>query len=353
MGKTTLYLKENIRMKNRKTMLCLALVLVLAILLSGCGRKQSNEDTAVPEAPASYDYKTEESAAGAYDSDDSAPMPAPDIAKSAGTTYGDSTSTVGDQIQNSGQKKVYRSYLSIESTDFDNNYNAILAKVDECGGYISNSNMSGGLNYDGTQRLRRANLELKIPTAKYREFLSYGETFGNIVNQNESVEDITSSYLDVEARISSLKAEEERLLELLQQTGTLEELLAVEDRLANVRYEIELYTSTRNTYDSWVNFCTVNIDISEVMRTSPPVVTFGDRIIAAFGDSWSAAADFFRNLAVGLVYALPTLIIFAVIAVVVIIIIKKSKPRRQLKAKLRAEIKADAEAKTAAQQDVK
>lgn len=339
-------------MKKRKSLLVLAAVIVVVLLLSGCGKKSAYEDAGYVSAPAAYpsynDYKSDYAAA--YDEGE-AYYPEPEESAAGAVAYGDSTSTVGKQVQNSGQKKVYRSYLSIESTDFDANYNAIMAKLDECGGYVSSSDMSGGLNYDGTPRMRRASLELKVPAAYYRDFLSAGESFGNIVNRNENVEDITSSYLDVEARLSSLKAEEARLLELLNQTGTLEELLTVEERLADVRYEIERYTSTRNTYDSWVNFCTVNIDISEVNRTKPAVETFGDRIAGAFGESWVGAAEFFRDLTVGLVYALPTLIILAVIAVIVIVIIKKTRPKRQQKAMMKAQMKAALQAQTAPVQD--
>lgn len=349
-------------MKKRKNEVFLAVVLVLALVLSGCGRKAAYDSVAYTGEAAyassygSYDYMAE---AVSFDSEyayEPAAAPAEaygaDEAKNTegGSAYGESISEVGNQVQNSGQKKVYRSYLSIESTDFDSNYNAIMAKLDECGGYVSNSDMTGGVNYDGTPRYRSASLELKVPAAKYREFLAAGESFGNIVSKNENVEDITSSYLDVEARISSLEAEEDRLLELLKQTGTLEELLAVEERLADVRYEIERYTSTRNTYDSWVNFCTVTVEIREVNRTTPVKETFGGRIASAFSESWAGAADFFRDLAVGIVYALPTLIIIAVIVIAVIVIIKKTKPRRQQKARIKAELKNAAKAQETAVQ---
>ena len=328
----------------------LASVLIIAMLLSGCGSKHAS-------APA-YWYADETAAAEEYAFDDYASydmpeaMPAAPAENAAGGIYEKNDSAVAgnSQTQNSGQKKIYKCYLSIESTDFDGNYNAILAKLDECGGYVSYSNMSGGLYYDGTPRYRSADLELKIPAANYRAFLEAGELFGNIVSRNEQVDDITSQYLDVEARIGSLKAEEQRLLELLKQTGTLEELLAVEERLADVRYEIESYTSTKNTYDSWINYCTVTIDISEVNRTQPAVQTFGQRIIGAFRESWSGAADFFRNLAVGIIYALPAILILAVIAVAVILIVKKTAPKRQMKARVKAEMKAMKEQQDAQEQ---
>ena len=48
-------------------------------------------------------------------------------------------------------------------------------------------------------------------------------------------------YTDYEARLSSLNTQEERLLDMLSKSEDVETLIALEQRLSDVRYEIEVY----------------------------------------------------------------------------------------------------------------
>ena len=60
---------------------------------------------------------------------------------------------------------------------------------------------------------------------------------GNVTQKNESVEDVTLQYVDVESRKKALETEQERLMELLSSAENMEDLLAIESKLSEVRYE--------------------------------------------------------------------------------------------------------------------
>ena len=51
---------------------------------------------------------------------------------------------------------------------------------------------------------------------------------GNVTQKNESVEDVTLQYVDVESRKKALETEQERLMELLSSAENMEDLLAIE-----------------------------------------------------------------------------------------------------------------------------
>ncbi|MDO4566367.1 MAG: DUF4349 domain-containing protein, partial [Oscillospiraceae bacterium] len=158
---------------------------------------------------------------------------------SASTTGGTSRSTA----EQYGLKIVYNAYLSIETLDFDESVASINAAISAAGGYVSYSEQYGGQTYNGGYRSRSAYYTARIPADEYESFLNRSSEFGNVTNSSSSTQDITSSYIDTEARLNSLRAEEEQLLALLKQSGTLEDLIAVQDRLSEVRYQIESYTS--------------------------------------------------------------------------------------------------------------
>ena len=57
---------------------------------------------------------------------------------------------------------------------------------------------------------------------------------------------MTSAYVDVEARLKSLKLQEERLYAMMEQAGDLETLLAIQNQLTEVQYQIESYTAQQH-----------------------------------------------------------------------------------------------------------
>ncbi len=227
------------------------------------------------------------------------------------------------------QKIIYTAYLEIETASFEENRQNILEKLEECGGYVESSSTSGGLNSDGTSRRRYARLTLRVPADRYNEFLN-AEGFGNVVQRNEDTEEITTAYADVEARLASLEAQRTRLLELTGEAGSLEELLAVEQRLSEVVYEIESYSSQKKLYDSRLSYCTVEISLSEVVRTTSRTDTFGGRVSAALVGSWEAFVGFLQDAVVFIIYSAPAIIAVGVIAAAAVAVIKKRRSRRAM-----------------------
>lgn len=108
------------------------------------------------------------------------------------------------------------------------------------------------------------------------------------------MQNVTDEYYDIEARLKSLRTQEERLLALLEQSGSLEDIVQLEQALSDVTYEIEKLTGTLRNYDSLIEYMTVTIDLREVTRetevTQAPV-TLGERIAAQFHSPWRAWAN--------------------------------------------------------------
>ena len=101
------------------------------------------------------------------------------------------------------------------------------------------------------------------------------------------MEDITGSYFDTQARLNALEQEEKRLLELLEKAETLDEIIQLEDRISNVRYEIESLTSQMKIYDKEVAYSTVSIFLEDVTEYSAKS-SFGSRTWEAFTGGWNS-----------------------------------------------------------------
>ena len=287
-----------------KKMLSLLAAAALTASLAGCGASKSYASASRPAIA--------EAAEGAYGVSD-------DL--DAGFN-GSGESAVLPEAS-SARKIIYTSQLDVETRDFDSSHTLLRSTATELGGYLESSSCYGSAENGN----RCTDDTYRIPDAHYQEFLNSVGDIGSITYRSEQTEDITSRYVDVQARIDSLEAQRTRLQQLRDQADTLEDLLTIESQLSEVQYQLESYTAQRNLYDDQVDYCTVTVSLSEVQAYTP-VNTFSSRLSSAFGESLHGFVRFWQDLAILLVYALPYLAVLAVLAVLLIFAAKRL-PRKK------------------------
>ena len=207
-------------------------------------------------------------------------------------------------------KIIYTANLTLESKDYDAAQDALNAALSEAGGYLESSNES---TYTGSSR--NLSLTLRVPQANYQSFLEAAAAAGNLVNKSEQAEDVTSQYMDLEARLENLTAQRTRLQELQASADNLSDLLEIESSLSDVQYQLESYQSQLDWYSQQVECCTVNISLEEVQTYTPTDESFGSQIVDAFHNGLSDFLTGLQNLTVTLVMLWPVLVLLAAVAV--------------------------------------
>ena len=151
-----------------------------------------------------------------------------------------------------------------------------------------------------------------------------GETLGNVTYKNESVDDVTLRYVDVDSHKKALETEQERLLALLEKAENVEDIITIENRLSDVRYELENYESQIRLLDNQIDYSTVYVDISEVSRvTDTGKQGFFEEVASRFSDSVYVVLMGLRGFAIGILGSLPILVVWGVILAVVVILLRK------------------------------
>jgi hypothetical protein len=157
---------------------------------------------------------------------------------------------------------------------------------------------------------RSASIEVHVPVAALPAFRSGVAGLGEVTNDSEKAEDVTEQRADIRARLGSSRAEEKRLLELLEkQTGSLADVVAVEKELARVRETIERMEAQERVLEGQIALATVKITLST--KSIPLNPGSGTRIARAFGEGIENAGSFLVGTAVFLGSAGPTLLILA------------------------------------------
>lgn len=213
--------------------------------------------------------------------------------------------------------------MNVETDALDTLMANLDQKISALNGYVEDQNIHNGSNY-ASHRYRSANLTVRIPAECVDQFTDDVSGIANVVSRNLRREDITLQYVATSNRVTALETEEARLLELLAEAETMADLLEIEARLTDVRYELENFASQLRLYDNQVDYATIYLNISEVQEYTPVEdPTFLERIRTTFSDALEGLGDGMVNLTVFLVGNSPYLLTFGVLGILVFKLVKR------------------------------
>lgn len=219
----------------------------------------------------------------------------------------------------SDRKLIKNVSMAVETEDYAGLISVVQSRVEELGGYTESFESYN----ESSVGSRSASLTLRIPADRLDEFVSQVEEISNIVSRQETVEDVTLTYVDLESRRRMYEEEEDRLLSLLEQAETLEEIIALESRLTEVRYQLESMESQLRTMDNQVNYSTIYLSIDEVERYTPPAEKgTWERIRTGFTENVYRVGNGIKEFFIGFVISLPILLVLAVGIIIAVIVIR-------------------------------
>ena len=302
------------------------ILLALLLVLAGCGSRAANDSPGVA-GYGSYNQKSESYKASETLFDTESPMmPSPEPGERD-----------DDAALTTDRKLIQTAWMELESRDYAQALAALEQMVTDCGGYIESRSEQGGSLYSSRYNARYASITARIPADKLEAAMGMAGELCNVVSRSTDVADVTESYTDTEARLKTLRLQEERLLEILSKATELSDVLELESRLSDVRYQIESYEATLRNYDSRVSYSTLHITLQEVVEYSiinSPPQTLGQRLSDGFKDSMRLVKNSAENALVWLVTYLPLVLLWAVILAVAIWLVLRLVRRAKKAGKL-------------------
>ena len=295
----------------------------------------------MPEEGDYYDYGAQNDIA--YDMD----MPAPDIAAMTvespepydALVRGESAD-VPEPIEQyaaggSGaaetrlERKIIRdARLSLKVDDFSAAYQKLNELAALYGGYV----VSGeSYSYDG-EKMQSGNITLRVAANRLDEALAEIESLGKVENRNVYTQDITMEYYDIAGRLTQYQTQERRLLDILNQAESVEDLVAVERELTRVRAFLESLNGQLRYYDQMTALSSINVSLYQPDVNTQTVRLSGwpglwQDIMAGFisGVNWLIRGC--SSLIVGLAKMLPLLLLLALLLVVLLLLLRRRRRR--------------------------
>lgn len=303
----------------------------MMLTMSGCGASSEYAADTMASGSVPMENYADQNMGGGYYSESAAVVEEAEVewdSDEAITTEKGKEATVA-----LSQRKLIKTVdLHVETKEFDKVMVTLEEQVTAMGGYIENMETYNGSTYSGYRSARDASLTIRVPKDELETFLSTISDISNVVRRSENVDDVTLEYVDIESRRNALQTEQERLLELLAIAENVEEIILIEDRLSDVRYQLESMESQLRTYDNKVDYSTVYLTVEEVKELTPVVEeTVWQRISGGFVDSLKDIGNGFVEWGIWFVVHIPYLVIWAVVIVVVVITVKSIRKKRRAK----------------------
>lgn len=220
------------------------------------------------------------------------------------------------------RKLILTANLSLETLDLDSVTEALIDNVKKYNGYVQSSSVST------RNSSRYYSATIRIPADKYNEFISNIKQTGNVVSYSENVDDITDSYTDMEARLNSLKAQEAKVLEFYNQATSIEEMMDIESRLSDLRYQIESIEAQLKNYDLLTSYSTLNISITETKVYTPVSENFFTRLGNAFTNGFHNFTEGIGDLLIDIVYNIWFIILIPIIGFIGYKVYKKIRKNK-------------------------
>ncbi|MGH3092402.1 MAG: DUF4349 domain-containing protein [Gaiellaceae bacterium] len=149
--------------------------------------------------------------------------------------------------------------LSVPSNEFEDVVDRARTIATGFGGFVVGSSASQGPD----QRLVRGTLVLRVPERSYAQAMRGIAALGRVEARDESGQDVSQEFVDLEARARHLEAVERQLLGLLDEADTVASALAVQSELNNVQLELEQVRGRLRYLDDQVSFATISLAIHE------------------------------------------------------------------------------------------
>ena len=197
----------------------------------------------------------------------------------SGTSAGESPSSLQKQ---SGRQLIVEGWVSLEVNDIDAAARQVEALATQRGGWVESSDIVGEGGY------RTASIGIKVPAERFNNAMETLRALGVVTDEGVSSSDVTDRLIDNEARMEAWKVQEERLVTLLENAATVEDVIEIEKRIAQVRADIEQVAATQRSLENRVaaSLIRVNLHLPARFAADPP----HGSLALAVGDPAEAAA---------------------------------------------------------------
>ena len=212
----------------------------------------------------------------------------------SGSTQG---SEKGEEALLENRKIIKNVHESVQTDGYEDFLAALDCAVSAAGGYFQTREERGD-SYYHSGSLRYMNAVIRIPREKLGQLTSAIDGAAVVTSYRESVNDVTTAYVDVESRIAVLRAEETALLAMLTEASSVDVSLKIRERLLTVQSDLASLEKQKESYDDKISYSTLYLTVNEVRRATTENPTFIEEVKGEFSDTVHEISEGLRSFGI-------------------------------------------------------
>ena len=247
------------------------------------------------------------------------------------------------QVLTKDRKIIYSASMQIRAKDVAGTYDAIKKDVADFGGYVSQSSF-----YSYEENDPSGEIVLRVPSDRLESCMDHiASLAGQVVSRDLTSDEVTEEYYDLDARIALLKEQQKELERLMNETGSVEELLSVQEKLFQLQETLESYEGRMRYLNDRISDSVLTVDISSMQalvssnKESMQYMTAGELgkgMMRGLDNSWRILINIGGFLLIALCYcAVPAAVILLIVWFVRRLVKKRKKKKLQKKASTQQE----------------
>ena len=167
---------------------------------------------------------------------------------------------------------------------------------------------------------------MRVPVAAFDQIMSGIEGLGVRLNKAITSKDVTEEVVDLDARIKTMSIQEETFRGLLKDARSLNSVMALQEKLTDIRSEIESLLAQRTSLAKQAAFSTLTLTLEQAAVGTAPARD-PNWLAQAWGEATTSMGAFTRSFTVILVW----LMVFSPLWIVLAFLGVKLRRATQLK----------------------
>lgn len=266
----------------------------------------------------------------------SAPESAPQSLDSASEAR-DTSGSVALVAPESSREIIATAQATVKVKDIAKAADAVTALAEEHGGFVESTNIGKSVAVDDASMPAPPAdsgygwVSIRVPSADLTTVMDELEKSGEVLSSSISKQDVTSTAIDLRARVDATTASVQRLTELMSQSGSVSELIEAEVALTDRQAQLESYEQQLTALEDQVAMSTLQVELTKAAApTTADPAGFGDGLLAG----WNGLVVSLNALVIAVGFVLPWLAILA-LAVLIVWLIRRA--RRNARARREAQ----------------
>ncbi|MBS1526920.1 MAG: DUF4349 domain-containing protein [Bacteroidetes bacterium] len=211
----------------------------------------------------------------------------------------------GNTIKDTSRKIIKEGDISFETKNIIATRKALLNDLKRLGGYLDEDNES----FDSDSDRKEYTLKTRIPADNFDRFLdSVSTNATKIDSKHITITDVTTRYIDMATRLQNKKMLEARYLDLLKKANKMSDVLEVENKLNEIRTDIESTQGQLNYLNKQIAYSSLDITFYATHISRPVIAnTFGHQ----FGRAITKGMRTVKEVFFGTIALWPLLVVLA------------------------------------------